>query len=198
MIITGIGSDPGDSNYGYAVITYNTKTTKFLVQELGMFTCQINNLTEKSVKPPKSKRRKRIIVPNYMPFSYQIDIFEKEWVDLIVKYNAKIISSERFQARGLRGRSIEAVSIMNGVIALVSKQHNVPVQLITAATWKNQINKLFDLKLLYTKLDITPHTTDAVFIALDGILKQIKIPWKDVNKASIKDLLFQLKEYEIR
>ena len=196
MLITGIGSDPGDSNYGYSVITYNTKTMKFNILELGMFTCQINNLTDKSVKPPKSKRRKRIVVPNYPPFIHQLELFSKEWIDLIVKYKANAITSERFQARGLRGKSIELVSIMNGTIAYEAHKHNIPVQLITAATWKNQVNKLFDLKMLYTKLRLTPHTIDSVFIAIDGILKQAKIAWKDVNKAALKELLFQLKEYE--
>lgn len=196
MIITSIGSDPGDSNYGYSVVTYNTKTTKFSIRELGMLTCQINNLTESFQKPPKSKRRKRIVVPDYPPFSHQLIRFQDEWIDLIVKYKASTITSERFQARGLRGKSIELVSIMNAVIALEGLTRDVPVQLITASTWKNQVNKLFDLKLLYTKLSITPHTTDSVFIAIDGILKLAGVKWKDVNRASLKDLLFQLKEYD--
>ncbi len=196
MIITGIGSDPGDSNYGYSVIDYDIKTTRFSIRELGMFTCQINNLTESFQKPPKSKRRKRIVVPNYPPFSHQLVLFRDEWINLIVKYKANTITSERFQARGLRGKSIELVSIMNAVIALEGMTHNVPVQLITASTWKNQVNRLFDLKLLYTKMRLTPHTIDSVFIAIDGILKSAGIKWKYVNKASVKDLFFQLKEYE--
>lgn len=196
MLITGIGSDPGDSNYGYAVITYDTEKIKFSIQELGMFTCQINNLTNSYAKPPKSKRRKRKIVADYAPFPEQLDLFEREWIDLIVKYNTRTISTERFQARGLRGKSIEIVSIMNGVIALTAQHFIVPMQMITAATWKNQVNRLFDLKLLYTKLSLTPHTVDAVFIAIDGILKQTNLTWATVSKTAIKDLLFQLKEYE--
>jgi Holliday junction resolvasome RuvABC endonuclease subunit len=182
-----VGSDPGDSNYGYCVLKANTAKgiLHLKIIEIGMFTCQINNLTDKPAKPPKSKRRKRTKIM-YPPFEEQLKLYSREWINILNTFKPKKLTTERFQARGLRGKSIEAVSIMNGASCLIAQSKHVDFEMITAATWKNQINGCTNLEEIYDLVDgLTPHSIDACFLAVYGVLKYFKLKWDDVPYASI-------------
>ena len=181
MIYNFAGSDPGNSNYGYGVIRVDPTSFKIKILEMGMFTCQITNLTDKEAKPPKSKRRKRIVVENYKPFSTQLRLFCSEWGEILDQYDVKAITSERFQSRGLKGLSIEVVSMMNAFICHEADSRDIAYQVITAATWKNQVNRYIDLESLYKENDLTPHMIDAVFIAVYCALKFFKLEWCDID-----------------
>ena len=190
MIYNFGGSDPGDSNYGYSVINVDP-SKKFAVKilELGMFTCQINNITNKEIKPPKSKRRKTIVIPNYAAFNHQYNAFSEEWEEIFDEYQLKHVTTERFQARGLRGKSIECVSMMNAIICGIANKHDATYDLPTAASWKNQVNRQITLDDFYKEVkksgNITPHTTDSVFIAVHGALIYFGLSWNDIDVMQI-------------
>ena len=192
MIYNFAGSDPGDSNYGYSVINVKPlKGFKVSILELGMMTCRINNLTDRPAKPPKSKRRKRMVVLDYAPYPVQFRLFTDEWDEIIRYHGVKRVTSERFQARGLRGKSIECVSIMNGIICSVADAQYKVYEIITPASWKNQVNRYFKLEDLYKKLSLTPHTVDSVFIGLHGAIKYFGIDWADIDFEQVIDELSQ-------
>lgn len=86
------------------------------------------------------------------------------WVS---KYRPQAIVAERFQSRGLRGATVECVSMMLGILSTL----NLPVLFITAATWKNNYQRRFNCNLrdVYKTLNNTPHQLDASLIGCYGI-----------------------------
>lgn len=95
-----------------------------------------------------------------------------KWINSTVKkFRVCHLTGERFQPRGIsRGNTTELIGMMYGAI-LAAK---LPIQLILPATWKNQVNRQFDLKAMYySKKGNTPylgepHELDATLIAMYG------------------------------
>lgn len=88
---------------------------------------------------------------------------------------------ERFQTRGILGKTIECISMMNAVPPLIFKSADVRV--ITAATWKNRVNKHIDLKAAYKDYKLTrvastkrDHELDACLIGIYMIHKYFEVP----------------------
>lgn len=212
-----IGADPGTSNFGYSVMSFckpRGQLLRFDLLEIGMFLSTITNLTSKEQKPPKSKRRKTKPLVMIKAFSNQFDEYIAEWNNILDCYPSIKISSERFQSRGLRGPVIECVAMMNGAIATISKQNSIDYEIITAASWKNILNKtpymvstfvpttemitknkgkfLKPLEVVYQAVTLPPHIVDAVFINIQGVLNKYKLKWTDVD---IDHVVRQLKEY---
>lgn len=80
---------------------------------------------------------------------------------------------ERFQTRGLCGDTIESISLMLGVLSMWCLEKEVPIRLITASQWKNQLNRVVNLKELYKEHKLTSkkslkaiHEFDALLIGL--------------------------------
>lgn len=91
-----------------------------------------------------------------------------EEVNLWLKtFSPKGIVAERFQSRGLKGTTIECVSIMLGMLSMLK----VPVLFFTAGTWKTQYQRRFEIDLhdLYREIQTTPHQFDASLIGCFGI-----------------------------
>lgn len=88
----------------------------------------------------------------------------KTWISL---YGPTAIVAERFQARGLRGPTVECVSMMLGVLSMLK----LPVLFITASTWKNNFQRRFGVNLrdVYREIRTTPHQLDASLIGCYGI-----------------------------
>lgn len=88
---------------------------------------------------------------------------------------------ERFQSRGLGGTTIECVNFMLG--NMVYHYHeDTEVRLLTAATWKNRANKMFDLKSAYKEHNLhrvitckTEHELDAVLIGIYACYQHFEI-----------------------
>lgn len=194
MPLNFVGSDPGDANYGYSVVAIEKKRKLHVdILEVGMFTSVINNLTDKESKPPKSKRRKRTPMVLNKPFPDQLQEYLDAWDDIIGRYNPVKFSSERFQARGLRGRSIECVSMMNAAMCTKAMLGGIAFEVFTAATWKNQVNKIETLDSIYAKTDLPNHSVDACFITIHGALAEYGLKWTDVN---IKGIVKQLSSFQ--
>lgn len=72
-------------------------------------------------------------------------------------------------------------------------EENSLFEMITAATWKNQVNRCTDLDEIYKLVpNLTPHSIDSCFIGIYGILKYHKLEWKDVP---YKDIIGQLQSF---
>lgn len=190
-----IGTDPGSSNYGYSIAEFSIKKEKlcFDLLEIGMFISTLTNLTTKELKPPKSKRRKRTPMVMEQPFVIQFDDFLNEWNSIIKEFSPSKVSSERFQPRGRGGgKTIELVNMMNGSVATLARSHGADYECFTAATWKNEVNKIITLDELYKTLHIPPHIVDAVLINVHGILNKHGLRWTSVD---FKNLTKQLTHY---
>lgn len=102
-----------------------------------------------------------------MLFIEEID----QWVQA---YNPSKIVVERFQSRGLMGTTVEEISLMIGALTCFYGTR-IPVEAITAATWKNEWHRNFTgyaLKDLYRVCRTPDHLLDATLI---GIWAQQKI-----------------------
>lgn len=93
----------------------------------------------------------------------------KQWID---QFHPSAIVAERFQSRGLRGATVECVSMMLGILSTFG----LPVLFITAATWKNQYQRRFGVNLreVYKEIDTTPHQLDASLIGCFGLEAGLK------------------------
>lgn len=77
---------------------------------------------------------------------------------------------ERFQTRGICGDTIESISLMLGVLSMWSLDHKIPIRLITASQWKNQINRKVDLKALYKEHKLTSKKSVKAIHEFDAML----------------------------
>ncbi len=78
---------------------------------------------------------------------------------------------ERFQSRGLKGNTVEAISLMLGLLVIFAEKHNIPIMLITASQWKNAFNKTMDLKGLYADYKLTSKKSPKAIHEFDASLQ---------------------------
>lgn len=76
--------------------------------------------------------------------------FSKEMARLEKQYKFSHIVAERYQARGIRGTTVECVNVMLGI--MLNQFSHCDISFFTAATWKNRYNRNLDLKDLYVDL----------------------------------------------
>lgn len=130
----------GVNNFGFAVLN-NSK------QIDGGF---IENTITTLIHPYFLKERRRFI---------------KTMIEFFEKHRPKYIVMERYQNRGrFRGKGIELINIMIGVIIDIAYRLKIKPILITASQWKNNFAKTFDLHLneLYNEFKPVPnHLIDA-------------------------------------
>lgn len=124
-------------------------------------------------------------------FQKQKDAFLKE-VRAWKRYSPKAIIAERFQSRGLRGSTVECVSMMLGILGML----NLPVKFITASTWKNKYQRRYGCHLkrdIYKNIKTTPHQLDASLIGCYGLeiaySKDIDFSLQDIIKMVEKTAL---------
>lgn len=185
-----LGVDPGSANYAYTYL----EVSPVKIISCGMIQTTINNLIDKPVKPPKSQIRKTKSFVYRKPFMDQLGLYCKDWKKSFNKFKPYHITCERYQSRRMGGAVIEYTNMMSGVLACLTRDHGHTIDFITAATWKNQINKLSCLDDIYKEVSLPPHVVDSAFIGLFGALKKTGTPW--TNK--YVDLLYnQLTELEL-
>ena len=150
--------DPGSRNFAYCVTSIDENKFRFL--EIGQISNTIVNLTALTRKSKKIVDESvDVMTPKYI----------KSMSGLLTEYAIQEIVIERFQARGLKGSTIEAVSIMVGILMCIAHNRGLKIRLITAAQWKNQVNRIVTLNNSYGeshKLGFTPHETDASYMGI--------------------------------
>lgn len=144
MAITVLSMDPGTTNYAASVIRLAQSGDKLKTRVVG--TRLVGNTI---IKPSEVVEEAR---------AFRAEIYALEHLygpfDLVV--------AERFQARGLKGTTIESINMMLGVLAVTYSNLTV----YTASTWKNSFNRKFGnpaaLKDLYEDLkELTKPTPKA-------------------------------------
>lgn len=145
MKLTIMGIDPGSTNAGIAVIRIKIKKdrVRVYVKRCG----KLKNLL-KDLKLPHKKELQRHV---------------NEIREVVKEFQVDFILAERYMARGGKGATIEYVNQMLGAVEYGIKQE---VTQIPAATWKNRVNKVFDLNQFYKDCyRVEPHEIDAIFQA---------------------------------
>jgi hypothetical protein len=177
--------DPGSSNFGVfaGVLGGVTKIEKIKIRYSGML--------------------KNPLVSIDKGLELQAQTFIEEISNLIDKYEPDIIIAERFQARGLKGKTVELVNMMLGMIAglTLEKQEelgkSICLKFITAATWKNALNRETSLDEIYSLVKSKEkHKIDAALIGIYSFpSKPFSIFKKITNEKFINSLLnFKNKE----
>ncbi len=153
--LTVMGIDPGSTNAGIAIINVKIKEdrVKVYIKECG----KLKNLLTDLKKPHRKELQEHV----------------KEIRDLAKKYNVDFILAERYMSRGRNGATIEYVNQMLGAM-----EYGLSYEItqISASTWKNRINRVFDLKQFYKYCyRVEPHEVDAVFQAMWLAEKKLEI-----------------------
>lgn len=161
------GHDPGERNYGYTVLEYKKDGVSFRILEIGQILNTVTNLTDKPMRPPKSRRKKEDNAPPLVEGVQNYRVLLKR---LAVEHgNPAEVYSERFQTRGVKSRSVETVSFMNGILCLQTTAWKASFHTMIAGTWKNAFNRNQSLDRMYElgkTLGLTPHEIDSFCIAL--------------------------------
>lgn len=146
-----LSGDPGKVNFALTVLDVEGK--RLDIMGTRMFGSPIQNLTG-DLGAVTSKFLKEIaaIDKQYGPFD--------------------AMCFERFQSRGLGGNTIEAISIMIGVMALYCMKKKIPFFAITASQWKNAFNRECDPKLkeLYDEFKLTSKKSKKAIHEFDSML----------------------------
>lgn len=129
-----LSGDPGKVNFALSVQEFKDKRINILGTR--MFQHPIQNLHLDMRQPVKE--------------------FMKELEDIWKRYGPfDAMCFERFQSRGLGGNTIEAISLMLGVLSMFALKKNCPIDLITASQWKNAFNRTMNLKEYYAHYNLT-------------------------------------------
>jgi Holliday junction resolvasome RuvABC endonuclease subunit len=155
MDIVALGLDPGYRNFGWAVLRVRVTSTSLSirVEDFGTLTHTLLDLVDNPVD--------------------QLMVFLTGIEAIVQRHSVQSMSIERFQSRGLRGRSSELTNIMIG--SLLTRYSTHPWSVITPATWKNAVKRGgVNLKQLYSDLKraMSPHELDACLIALYGVMSR--------------------------
>lgn len=165
-ILTG---DPGKVNFALSVIEVKGKHLDVIGTR--MFRKPIKNLHLDMRQPTKE--------------------FLQELREMNKKYGPfDALCFERFQSRGLGGNTIEAISLMLGVVSVFALQQNIPLDLITASQWKNAFNRQMVLKDFYAEFNLTSkksrkaiHEFDATLIGIYTFCRHNNVkPFAGFNK----------------
>lgn len=164
-----LSGDPGKVNFALSVQEFKDK--RITVLGTRMFQHPIQNLHYDMRQPTKEFLKElELIWKQYGPFD--------------------AMCFERFQSRGLGGNTIEAISLMLGVVSLFALKKNCPIDLITASQWKNAFNRNMDLKGYYADYNLTSkksrkaiHEFDASLIGVYTFYRHSKIkPFAGFNR----------------
>lgn len=133
-----LGLDPGATNFGWCLLKDE------LPFQCGMVEFPVRNVPDAHA---------------------ELLVFLDEMKPLVKQ--SEQICAERFQSRGVGGRSaimgplVERVNLMLG--ALLTKRE---ILLVPAMQWKAAVKKRLPLELLYKAVSVPPHVVDAALIGL--------------------------------
>ena len=150
--LTILGLDAGTASFGYSVVETRVqkKVLQYRIHETGVIPCPVRSINDVQA---------------------QVLAFVSWIKNTVKKHKIALLVGERFQPRGMsRSNTTELIGMMYGALLA----HNLNLQLILPVTWKNRVNKQFDLSsVYYAKKNDTPylgepHELDATLQALYG------------------------------
>lgn len=159
--------DPGVVNMAWAIIEIKH------VYDISIVSCGMIKNTIKSIKND---------------IKAQANAFIAEIYEHIGDKEIHAICIERFMSRGNKGLTMELVGTMIGVI--LGQFTPYEFRLVTAAQWKNDLNRKINLKKLYKKFNCPDHIIDAIFIGIYNSYKFLgRIPFNSILNSNLKGIL---------
>lgn len=128
--ITILALDPGTHNFAASILRGCLRKDQLAVQIVG--TKMIPTI--KDMKDAQSQHNR----------------FISEIVELYNDYGFSYIVAERYQTRGIKGKTVECINLMLGII--LNEFSDLDISFLTASTWKNRYNNNLDLNDLYEDL----------------------------------------------
>lgn len=121
-----LSMDPGSPSYGMTVLDVALKGETLKVKIVG------TGMMGSYIKDPACPKQKRAFEAAMWSLEHFYGPFD-------------LVCAERFQSRGLKGKTIENINMMLGIMGTVYRD----VQLYTASTWKNAYNRIQSLDDTY-------------------------------------------------
>lgn len=158
--------DPGERNYGYSVVKIEVAKGKLLLRVIdsGYVENTIINLTHNGNKK----------IGKHIHDSVEVELprFGKAIDGLLNKHKPERVGVERYQAR-MKGKTVETVSMMNGMLLDRVTKKKIRWYLYVAATWKNWVARVGGDKQFLESLykvgevrSLQHHTVDTVLMAV--------------------------------
>ena len=152
-----LGFDPGSKNFG----------------------CFAGRIVDGVLVPMESSMLQYPITEIKGQSLMHITSFMNEMRSFLDCYEPDVVVIERFMSRGLKGKTIELVSIMLGVLSSLvfsyrQKGSAISLNSVTAASWKNRVNQIVPLTQVYADLKphkVPDHQVDAALMSLYSIGK---------------------------
>lgn len=181
---TVLGLDMGTSNFGWCVIRVRLMTDgryRFRVLGGGLMAMPLSNLTHQAkvekvtVSRKTGKAKKTNAGKSEPPLDVGVHLFLDEVSYIFSTYYITRVVAERFMSRGRGGDStIEAISLMIGLILAECKKLSLHYTVLAAATWKLTCARAANDKEILPKLYAyakrqygkEPHAFDAALMAL--------------------------------
>lgn len=159
-----LAQDPGSRNYAISVIQGAVVRGKLKIKIRESFLLQT---LVQQLKDPELLYEEKVA-------------YEKSLRALIKTHKPQALVFERFMTRGIRGATIEYVSVMLGVLAGLTR---LRVHAIPAVTWKSQVKKWgIDLESIYAGTKTTPHQIDATLMGVWLLVKLLQPKVVQINK----------------
>lgn len=194
--VTILAHDPGSHNYGIAVIRVELPEDpdrKVLLKGLGFSVLYASKMEHSftTLKDAALADREMIAYLN-------------ELEGLRRKYNPDLQIAERYMSRRMGGVTIELVNMLLGTLRVFSLRRGIPIRLIPASQWKNELKRReVDLKEVYKEAKRehkrTPHEVDAVMIGLYGAFSLMKLKAFSVEDPHrlVNSVLHKLRRLEL-
>ena len=150
-----LGFDPGTSNFGCfaGLITGTDDIQYFESLESAMLVNPLCDMPTAVKDVPRFLGEIRSYIDTYRPHAIVI---------------------ERFMTRGIKGPTIELVNMMIGALVTLVDTYreegkHIYIKIVTAASWKNQVNRIFPLESIYKackKRGLADHQVDAALMSM--------------------------------
>lgn len=159
--ITILSMDPGTKNFAASILKAKRKGDRLLLKVIG--TKMIGDTIQDIGNPQEDS-----------------EAFRAEVSRLVETHGVTHITAERFQTRGIKGKTIESICMMLGII--VNEFSHLDIRYFTASTWKNQYNRSLDLKELYVDLkdqksNVEVHELDCTLMGIYRLCQLFDLPY---------------------
>lgn len=182
--VTMFSADPGTKNFAITVLRGTcTSTFTFTPVKVGNRTHKRRHVDKKleiEILGTGMIEHDKLLY-NVVEAQAELMAFEENLRNILAPYEPiGAVFMERFQSRGNGGSTIEAINMGLGRVSSMFN-HLGPTypKFITAATWKNRVNKKFDLKHEYKNQGLTSkaksyvgpteHQLDSTLIGVYGL-----------------------------
>lgn len=173
--------DPGPVNYGFHLGEFVVKKDKIVCNTIDSGQYDPEKLELAFTKGNDTKKQLE-------EFSHMVKGHMRQLI------HSDHFVLERFQYRGVGHKNsiMEKVSIMNGVCLHMAITLNINIHVVTAATWKRQVQDLKSLYTLANDKNVSAHVLDAMLLGNVTASKILNLPFNN-NRPILQRMIAKLR-----